>query len=427
MSTPDAPSAAASYRYPIGLGGAVGVELEYMIVDEASLDVRPIADELIRAVAGAYDGDAEPDGPTGVIGWSNELALHVIELKTIRPVPAIDPLAPLFQDHVRRIEEILAPMGARLMPTAMHPWMDPEREMRLWPHDENTAVYEAFDRIFSCRGHGWANLQSAHLNLPFGDDEEFGRLHSAIRVVLPLLPALAASSPIVDGAPSGFADTRLEVYRTNSRRIPSVAGGVIPEPVFTRRAYETEILGSMYRDIAPHDPDGVLCYEWLNARGCIARFERGSIEVRLLDVQECPAADLAIVALVAATIDALARGRLGSAEAQRSLSVEAGRRVLAAATRDGEAAEVDDWSYLRLLDFPGRRGKAGDVWRHLARTLLPPASRHQAALSVILDRGTLARRILAATGPAPSRADLARVYRALCGCLRAGRMFDGAS
>jgi len=47
--------------------------------------------------------------------------------------------------------------------------MDPNREMVIWPHDYSV-VYEAFNRIFDCRGHGWANLQAVHLNLPFADD-----------------------------------------------------------------------------------------------------------------------------------------------------------------------------------------------------------------------------------------------------------------
>ena len=70
--------------------------------------------------------------------------------------------------------------------------------MRLWPH-ENREVYDAFDRIFSCKGHGWANLQSMHINLPFADDAEFGRLHAAIRFLMPLMPGLTASSPVMDG------------------------------------------------------------------------------------------------------------------------------------------------------------------------------------------------------------------------------------
>jgi hypothetical protein len=90
-------------------------------------------------------------------------------------------------------------------------------------------VYEAFDRIFDCRGHGWANLQSAHLNLPFSDAEEFGRLHAAIRLLLPILPALAASSPVMDGRLTGRVDSRLDVYRHNARRVPQVSGRVVPE------------------------------------------------------------------------------------------------------------------------------------------------------------------------------------------------------
>ena len=68
-------------------------------------------------------------------------------------------------------------------------------------------MYEAYDRIFDCRGHGWANLQAVHLNLPFSGDEEFGRLHAAIRLVLPIMPAdrimasgLATSLPARAGA-----------------------------------------------------------------------------------------------------------------------------------------------------------------------------------------------------------------------------------
>ena len=42
-----------------------------------------------------------------------------------------------------------------------------------------------------------------HVNLPFADDAQFARLHAAIRLVLPLLPALAASSPIAEGSVIG--------------------------------------------------------------------------------------------------------------------------------------------------------------------------------------------------------------------------------
>ena len=79
-----------------------------------------------------------------------------------------------------------------LLPGGAHPWMDPGREMVLWPHDAHE-IYDLYNTIFDCRGHGWANLQSAHLNLPFAGDAEFASLHAAIRILLPLMPALTAS------------------------------------------------------------------------------------------------------------------------------------------------------------------------------------------------------------------------------------------
>ncbi|MDH4064006.1 MAG: glutamate-cysteine ligase family protein, partial [Acidobacteriota bacterium] len=160
---------------PLRLFEGIGVELEYMIVDRATLEVKPVADELLKAVSGHYDTEVA----RGPISWSNELALHVIELKTTEPVPTLDGVGALFQEQVAEIERQLAPLGARLLPTGMHPWMDPHTELRLWPH-EHDEIYGAFNRIFDCRGHGWANLQSVHLNLPFANDEEFARLHAAI-------------------------------------------------------------------------------------------------------------------------------------------------------------------------------------------------------------------------------------------------------
>src|SRR5204863_8607873 len=128
--------------------------------------------------------------------------------------------------------------NARLCPGGMHPWMDPRVETRLWT-GQNAEIYAMYDRVFDCRRHGWSNLQSMHINLPFCDDVEFRRLHAAIRLVLPLVPAIAASSPFADGRISSHHDYRLAVYATNSSRYPEVTGDVIPETVPSRAAYET--------------------------------------------------------------------------------------------------------------------------------------------------------------------------------------------
>ncbi len=405
---------------PLRAFEGVGIEIEYMLVDRVSLAVAPLADRLIEAACGSIESELA----RGPLAWSNELCLHLIEVKTNGPAPRFAPLPALFQSEVAAIDALLADLDTRLMPTAMHPWMDPDREMRLWPH-EYGAVYAAFDRIFDCRGHGWSNLQSTHVNLPFGDDAEFARLHAAIRVVLPLLPALAASSPFVGGRASGWLDTRLEFYRRNAQAVPAVTGLVVPEPSTSRAGYERDILRPMYADLAPHDPDGILQHEWLNARGAIARFDRHAIEIRVLDVQEHPAADLAIAQAASDAVRLLHEGRWSDTGIQNAVPTERLAGWLLQAARDGERAVVDDRAWLRALGFPERKGEMGEIWRHLVESGAAAGAgvEARAALATILDRGPLARRMLDALGPAPASQALHALARSLCDCLAAGRSF----
>ncbi len=401
-----------------------GVELEYMIVDRQTLNVQPICDRLIHDVVQRYDAEIE----MGELCWSNELPLHVVELKTNGPVKSLDGLDALFQRHVADVNARLEPHGAQLMPTATHPWMDPFAEMKLWPH-EYSPVYEAFNRIFDCRGHGWANLQSVHLNLSFNGDAQFARLHAAIRLILPILPALAASSPIMDGRTTAHRDHRLEVYRHNARRVPQVSGRVIPEPLFTAAAYDEGIFQPLYRAIAPYDPDQILQEEWLNARGAIARFDRGAIEIRVLDIQECPRADLAILRAVCAVIGALIDQRWIGLEEQMSWPIDPLEKILLETIAHGESAVIADGAYRRALGVDGKRPMtAGELWAALLEDVLftaPGCDRSLAeALRIILQRGTLATRIVNAIGRDPERSAIEGVYRQMCDCLRTGQMFQ---
>jgi carboxylate-amine ligase len=409
---------------PLAAFAGIGIELEYMIVDATVLDVLPMADRLLSAASTGLPNNVE----RGEMGWSNELVMHVIEVKNRYPSTDLGALLGAFQGEVRYINRMLALYGARLMPGAMHPWMKPERETRLWPHD-HAELYQAYARIFNCGTHGWANLQSMHVNLPFADDDQFARLHAAIRLLLPVLPALAASSPIAEGSNSGLADFRMESYRTNAGSFDTIAGSVIPETVASRAEYEQTILQPMYREIAPHDPQGLLQFEWLNSRGAIARFDRNAIEVRVIDVQECPRADLAI----AAALGACARNLFERGEddstcfaAQRAIPTAQLAEILGRCIKDAELAVIDDADYLGLLGIPLRRCTAGEVWEHLVERIQRgiPASLTD-PLMTILRKGPLARRILNALQGDTSHERLAEVYGRLCDCLDRGHQFSG--
>jgi len=389
---------------PLQAFGGFGLELEYMIVERASLDVAPIAERVLPRES-----------------WSNELVAHVVEIKNPRPTAKLATLAASFQQEVRAMNASLEPLGARLMPGAMHPWMDPRREMRLWPHDNE--IYRAYHRIFDCRSHGWANLQSVHINLPFADDAEFARLHAAVRLALPIIPAIAASSPFAEGRVTGWLDYRLHAYETNAGALPQMNGDMVPEPMASRAQYERELLRPLYAALAPHDAEGLLRHEWANARGAIARFDRNAIEIRLVDVQECPAADVGVAAAIIDLVWWLYhRGapELPTAELAQ---------ILRTCMRDAERAPIDCPAYVEALTGKRQTCDAGAVWAGIAERM--PEAPHRALWSPILERtlalGPLARRLLGAAGDNPPRERLAALYEHLCECLQNGVLFDDLS
>jgi gamma-glutamyl:cysteine ligase YbdK (ATP-grasp superfamily) len=405
----------------------VGLELEYPIVG-ADLAVRPLVEDAFRLVNGRPTSDLE----VGRAGFSNELAAHVFELKNPVPVASLVEAEEGLFEGVRFFADLLArEWGARLLPTGMHPLMDPATEGALWRRS-GRRIYQAYDRVFGIRGHGWLNVQSCHVNLPFGRSEaETVRLHNAIAGLLPYLPALAASSPLVEGELGPAVDNRLVFYRGNQGRVPSIAGDVVPEPMESFRQYRRDVLGRIYRDLEAIPEAARLRHEWVNSRGAIVRFRRDSIEIRVLDTQECVAMDVANAAFV--------RGAL----ARLTARMEAGETALPphatlvadyeAAVAGGTAARVAAPHLRRAAGAPAEGDlSAGDLLAGLAADARPALA---AAESGYLDRvlvrlagGNLSERIRRRVAPVPAaqrRAAIVELYGELAGCLRANRVWEG--
>lgn len=422
---------------PLGLFEGWGIEIECMLVDAASGDVRPQVDEVLRhafAQESGVDVTSAPwiaDTTDGAIAWSNELVAHVLEFKTDGPVASLAGVAESFRRSQCRADAIAREhLSAQLAPGAMHPWMDPTRETVLWPH-ENADVYREFDRLFDCRRHGWANLQSVHLNLPFRDEEEFGRLHAAVRIVLPLIPALAASSPWMDGRASDVLDNRLEVYRTNAAKVGALTGAVVPEPVFDRASYQREVFDPIDAQLVALGASAdFLGVEWTNARGAIARFDRMAIEIRLIDAQEHAGADLAVCAAITGLVRGLVEERWSSAADQRALTSGPLVAVLADATRRGPEAPLGHTDLARLFGCdPSAVATCGDLLARCVPQCFAGPAELEPALEVVLSKGTLAQRMRAAlaknidpNGQVP-RAALREQLFALARCLRDGRAY----
>jgi gamma-glutamyl:cysteine ligase YbdK (ATP-grasp superfamily) len=171
----------------------------------------------------------------------------------------------------------------------------------------------------------------------------------------------------------------------------------------------------------------VLAEEWVNARGAIARFERMAIEIRVLDVQECPAMDIAFARVIIATLRALCAGRWADPRSLQHWRTQDLARFFDAAVTDAEATDIHDSRYLAAIGYPGSHARVAQVWGHLAELAAEAGEldrESERSLEHYLREGSLATRITRALPAEPARDDLVGVYRELCDCLAQGRPFS---
>lgn len=402
------------YKYPIF--SMIGVEIEYMLVDKNSLQIRPLSDLIFKELSREFQNEVNLDNNISI---SNELVAHVIELKNTTPVPPDTPLATKFYETILILQPVLKKYNLALLPTGAHPWMNPKIETKLWPHTYKE-IYAKFDEIFNCNNHGWSNLQSIHLNLPFKDDEEFCKLHNAIRLILPLLPAIAASSPFLEGRKTGFLDTRLNLYEANQKKIPTIAGEIIPEFIKDQTQYENDILTPMYKEISPFDTQGILQYEWLNSRGAIAKFEQGAIEIRILDTQECVQADFAIIYIVIEIIKDVVHN--SKDYLSKIIPTKELKSIYDATLKNGFAVNVENFIWLEQLNLPPKKINIGDIWTLLIEKFrMNLDSESVNCLEQILEFGNLSERMLKAYA---KNKNLKSIYYEVSKCFLNNKQFN---
>ncbi|HEX6912423.1 MAG TPA: glutamate-cysteine ligase family protein, partial [Longimicrobium sp.] len=292
-------------RRPIAAGGGArrggrhyrpfevaGMELEYPTVDR-DLNVVSLVEPAFRVLAGRAVSDVD----LGAVGFSNEIADHVFEIKTQEPVRSLADAEAALAEGIQRFSAVLhAEFGARLLPTGMHPWFDP-RKGKLWTRS-GLRIYTTYARLFDVRTHGWMNVHAAHLNLPLGREVDAVAMHTAAALLIPYLPALAASSPMYDGDLQPSVDGRLAWILEHQARIPESCGQLVPEYVEGFGDYRKRILAPMYRALDRLPGTGPIRHEFFNTRGAILRFARRAMEVRVLDTQECVKMDVAVAVFV---------------------------------------------------------------------------------------------------------------------------------
>lgn len=394
------------------LFSVIGIEIEYMIVDKKTLVVKPITDQVLTS----YENELKNEVHRGIVGISNELAKHVIEIKNFEPARDLKRFHKDAQEELRHINEWLNAQGLMLLPSGMHPLMDPHKDTVLWDHG-NQEIYDTYNKVFDCSGHGWGNLQSTHINLPFANNNEFIKLHSAIRLLLPIIPALTASTPLAEGKSTGHMDTRLLHYKHNQKKIPEITGDLIPEFVKSESEYIEMILRPMYKAISEYDPEMLLQNEWLNSRGAIARFERNAIEIRIIDTQECLGGDIAVAEFIKAVLEFIVEST--SEYIQNPMDCKALKSIYDKTITHGFKSMITQRDYLEQLELESDDPMSvKDVWEHLFKKAKSKLRSEDAKhIQFILKNGSLAERIMHALNNDFSKSNIIQTYQKLGECL----------
>jgi glutamate---cysteine ligase / carboxylate-amine ligase len=174
----------------------VGIEEEFAILDAATLDMVPRFEELKEA--GAKD-EVLADAIAG------ELIRSEIEIRSGR---GEDPHDALTRQRVarRRLFALAAQHGIALGATGTHPWAD-YREQEFIDTEHYRRVSEGLQ--YAAKRN---NTFGLHVHVGVGGADRAIRTCDRLRPVLPLLLAVSANSPYVDGRDSGLHSARTEVF-----------------------------------------------------------------------------------------------------------------------------------------------------------------------------------------------------------------------
>jgi glutamate---cysteine ligase / carboxylate-amine ligase len=255
----------------------VGIEEEFAILDAATLDMVPRFEELKEA--GAKD-DVLADAIAG------ELIRSEIEIRSGR---GEDPADALARQRVarRRLFALATQHGIALGATGTHPWAD-YREQEFIDTEHYRRVSEGLQ--YAAKRN---NTFGLHVHVGVGGADRAIRTCDRLRSVLPLLLAVSANSPYVDGRDSGLHSARTEVF---TRTFPRCG---VPDAYGSWTAF-ADYIDFLVRVNSIQEYTQV----WWSVR---PHLSFGTVELRMCDAQTTAAESDALIALHVACIAQAAR------------------------------------------------------------------------------------------------------------------------
>jgi glutamate---cysteine ligase / carboxylate-amine ligase len=258
--------------------GTVGLEEEFALLDPATLSLAPRFEEL-RDAAVATD-------PVLAESLAGELISSEIEIRSGRGADFATATAAQ-RDRRRRLFALAAEHDVVLAATGTHPWSD-YREQQIINTEHYRRVEQGLKYV------AWRNNTfSLHVHAGVRGADRAVLVCDRLRPVLPLLLAISANSPYVDGRDSGLHTARTQTFTKSFPRCG------VPDAFGSWKAFH-EYLDFLVRT------DSIVEYTqvWWSIR---PHLSFGTVEVRICDAQATAGESEGLAALIVACIAQAAR------------------------------------------------------------------------------------------------------------------------
>ncbi len=250
----------------------VGVEEEFSILDPRTLDLVPRFEQLRAA------GQGDELLRECIAG---ELISSEIEVISGAGADLHDALSRQ-RERRRRLFALAAAEGALLGATGTHPWAD-YREQPIIDTEHYRRVEQGLKYV------AWRNNTfSLHVHVGVRDIDRAVRAVDRLRPVLPLLLAISANSPFLDGRDSGLHSARTQSFTKSFPRcgVPDAFGGWQAYRDYIEFLLKTNSIvefTQVWWSVRPH-------------------FSFGTVEVRICDAQATARESEALAGLMVACI-----------------------------------------------------------------------------------------------------------------------------
>jgi carboxylate-amine ligase len=270
--------ARAEQTFAQATDGTVGLEEEFSVLDPTTLDLLPRFEQLREA--------ARSEDPPLYAGITGELISSEIEIVSGAGRDLHDALARQ-RERRRGLFALVERHGVALAATGTHPWAD-YRQQQIIDTEHYRRVAAGLQYVARRN-----NTFSLHAHVGVRDLDRAVRVCDRLRPVLPLLLAVSANSPYLDGCDSGLHSARTQSFTRSFPRcgVPDAFGGWA-----AYRQYIELLIGT--RSIVE------FTQVWWSVR---PHFAFGTVEVRICDAQSTASESEALAALIVACVAQAAR------------------------------------------------------------------------------------------------------------------------